>query len=639
MSQITFNPFGPNEDDDEFRLFDPTRSDFMQSPSGAEIPPPDYCSFVSGTTHPTRRELAHLTTAPESGSLILPTAVPLLSLDPEQSLRRMPTYGQDLVIQSQDRAKHIAVFGPTGLGKNVYVIDMLRFSAIADKTQTVVVFSLKSSDYGPMLRACEAAGRELVVINLNDAWRSVGWNPLETKDPDIANDRIRRFADAVKNPDSKDSEFFTQWIKTGLFGAWVGGHRSFPAMYDLFSTTGDELIEKLRAHGNASSIQLADFLIGQSHNAQTVLASIIGALVSLISENVRRTMSKNEVQFDKLFRQPICLLVEMPETSLETQQVLYQMMARTIMDELINIAELYRDIAPPATIFYDDMPSLGCLLSPNRLLTMRSRRIGIVAGIQSLASLELVYKGQMTKALIDNIHTKIILAGGPASDAQFFSEASGEQLVAMPTYEGQSPSFMNRPLLSSASIRTPNYSHPILGMPATFMVGAITFQAYLQRSYEHPRVAPIIQSAWGITGRERLRKRRIGLLSSPQKSKAPRKRSKPTGNIQLPKGITDTRGWTVDRLKSRLSELRTKLDYENTTGSAKKWWDAFESENQTRLPLIVKLAEELAVRKATIKEFFLAYVYSEVENIQGTLLYLDFARIKNQEEKKKQQKE
>jgi hypothetical protein len=50
------------------------------------------------------------------------------------------------------------------------------------------------------------------------------------------------------------------------------------------------------------------------------------------------------------------------------------------------------------------------------------------------------------------------------------------------------------------------------------------------------------------------------------------------------------------------------------------------------------LAEELKNRKATITEFFLAYVYSNTDNIMANLHYLDYVRIKKEEERKKKDK-
>ena len=83
---------------------------------------------------------------------------------------------------------------------------------------------------------------------------------------------------------------------------------------------------------------------------------------------------------------------------------------------------------------------------------------------------------------------------------------------------------------------------------------------------------------------------------------------------------------------------RDHLNWDATTGSARKWWDVFETENNHRLALVMRLCEELAERKATISEFFLAYVYSNTDNIQANLHYLDYYRLKREEEEKRKKK-
>src|SRR5262249_38252902 len=96
----------------------------------------------------------------------------------------------------------------------------------------------------------------------------------------------------------------------------------------------------------------------------------------------------------------------------------------------------------------------------------------------------------------------------------------------------------------------------------------------------------------------------------------------------LPVGISNTKNWTEERIRERLNQMKSTLDWASTTGSARKWWDAFERENSHRLGLVLRLAEELALRKATLTEFFLAYVYSNTDNIQANLHYLDYTRLK-----------
>lgn len=111
--------------------------------------------------------------------------------------------------------------------------------------------------------------------------------------------------------------------------------------------------------------------------------------------------------------------------------------------------------------------------------------------------------------------------------------------------------------------------------------------------------------------------------------------ARPSDNSEAharPPGISNVTGWPASRITERLDRVKEGLDWKNTTGSARKWWTAFEQENQQRLGLVLRLAEELAVRRATITEFFLAYVYSNTDNIQANLHYLDYTRLKKEEE-------
>ncbi|MEZ5386682.1 MAG: AAA family ATPase [Prosthecobacter sp.] len=94
-------------------------------------------------------------------------------------------------------------------------------------------------------------------------------------------------------------------------------------------------------------------------------------------------------------------------------------------------------------------------------------------------------------------------------------------------------------------------------------------------------------------------------------------------------GITDTTGWSDDELRTSYEKLKTeKLGGSTLTGSALKWWASFEAENTDQLPLLHRLAEELRNRKATIADFFAAYVYSNTSDIQANLHYLDYMRLK-----------
>jgi ATP-dependent Clp protease ATP-binding subunit ClpX len=104
--------------------------------------------------------------------------------------------------------------------------------------------------------------------------------------------------------------------------------------------------------------------------------------------------------------------------------------------------------------------------------------------------------------------------------------------------------------------------------------------------------------------------------------------------VASPVGLTDTRDWSDEELWNALEKLKGEhLGWKEATASARKWWETFEKENHHRPALVYRLAEELMARHATIGEFFLAFVYSNTDNIQANLHYLDYQRLKEKAEK------
>lgn len=83
--------------------------------------------------------------------------------------------------------------------------------------------------------------------------------------------------------------------------------------------------------------------------------------------------------------------------------------------------------------------------------------------------------------------------------------------------------------------------------------------------------------------------------------------------------LSDTRWESIEKIKQ-------EVGWNHTGQAARKWWNAFESENIERPALVEKLLTEIHGRQGSIQEFFMAYVYSGADNIQANLDFLDFVR-------------
>jgi ATP-dependent Clp protease ATP-binding subunit ClpX len=147
------------------------------------------------------------------------------------------------------------------------------------------------------------------------------------------------------------------------------------------------------------------------------------------------------------------------------------------------------------------------------------------------------------------------------------------------------------------------------------------------------KASPELLTEGAVDAREDLELRRSSLSGLPPRPKPVLAAAK--RGAQLPPGISDLAGWSDEEIWNSLEKMKAgTLGWKEASESARKWWTAFEQENKHRPGLIHRLAEELKVRSATITEFFLAYVYSNTDNIQANLHYLDYMRLKAEEEKR-----
>lgn len=98
----------------------------------------------------------------------------------------------------------------------------------------------------------------------------------------------------------------------------------------------------------------------------------------------------------------------------------------------------------------------------------------------------------------------------------------------------------------------------------------------------------------------------------------------------LPPGITNTRGWSPERIRARIGEIHdASLKPERAGVRALMWLKAFESENRENPSVILRLCEELARRgDADLQGFFIALVHAETQHIAVALAYYDYIVLK-----------
>jgi hypothetical protein len=283
-----------------------------------------------------------------------------------------------------------------------------------------------------------------------------------------------------------------------------------------------------------------------------------------------------------------------------------------------------------------------------KLNTLRSRNVSIVAAIQSIAQVKANY-GDDADSVLAGFSTKILMPPLDIQDAEWASKETGQMTIRFKTAskgsnkkiieffasrnDGTQEQVQQRAVLTPDEIGRPGDNISTFFMPNTPV-----FQGHLVPYFKVQQILSRIEEF--DTDEKELRLRNEPIKYEEKLPEAGAASSGGGGGGAagaLPAGISNTKGWTDEQILTKLTETKKTLDWDNTTGSARKWWEAFENENKHRNALVLRLAEELANRKATITEFFLAYVYSNTDNIQANLSYLDYTRLKKEEEKKKKE--
>jgi type IV secretory pathway TraG/TraD family ATPase VirD4 len=258
-----------------------------------------------------------------------------------------------------------------------------------------------------------------------------------------------------------------------------------------------------------------------------------------------------------------------------------------------------------------------------KLNTLRSRNVSIVAAIQSIGQIKGNY-GEDWESVISGFSTKIFMPSLDYMDAEWASKESGTMTVryrtaSKGTNRKITDNFSHRNLSSNEQIQqrqvlTPGEVGRPAGNEATFFLPETpVFQGHLTPYYKLPYMVKCFDQADGGEEAIKLRESPIEYEEVPEPVTTKDEAEKTADKVN------------EDEIWEALEDIKvSELDWENTTGDARKWWEAFEEENKHRINLVLKVAQEIQKRDASITDFFLAYVYSNTDNIQATLAYLDY---------------
>jgi type IV secretion system protein VirD4 len=569
-----------------------------------------------------------------------------------------------LIIPSNDRNRHILTIAKTGGGKTSRMILPILYSDCLCPHRSTIILDSKPEMWRKLaaMTAKYNPKKKIMLFNPLDTARSLSWNILSKIEDDtdaklIANTIIM----ATDQPQAKsDSPFFRNNALSILNAIMVGllndpkEKLSMPRIHELVQSGMKNLCDWIEAHPHAlrTARTFVELARSGSQNADTIMSELGMRLSAWDLTAIRATTASNELDLESLIAEPTLFIIELRESEIE----MLRPMANVIIVEILRFLTKRAEQCPgvslprPVGLVIDEFASsLGRLPDIHvKLNTLRSRNVSIVAAIQSIAQVKANY-GDDADSVLAGFSTKILMPPLDIQDAEWASKETGQMTIRFKTAskgsnkkiieffasrnDGTQEQVQQRAVLTPDEIGRPGDNISTFFMPNTPV-----FQGHLVPYFKVQQILSRIEEF--DTDEKELRLRNEPIKYEEKLPEAGAASSGGGGGGAagaLPAGISNTKGWTDEQILTKLTETKKTLDWDNTTGSARKWWEAFESENKHRNALVLRLAEELANRKATITEFFLAYVYSNTDNIQANLSYLDYTRLKKEEEKKKKE--
>jgi tetratricopeptide (TPR) repeat protein len=95
------------------------------------------------------------------------------------------------------------------------------------------------------------------------------------------------------------------------------------------------------------------------------------------------------------------------------------------------------------------------------------------------------------------------------------------------------------------------------------------------------------------------------------------------------KAISRTEGWSDVQIFLRLEDVKQALKWREADTPAREFWASVEKSNAQQIGRVLQIAEELAIRGATIDDYYKAYLFSNTDNVQANLSYVDYVRLKD----------
>lgn len=340
---------------------------------------------------------------------------------------------RNVQIKTKKSHEHVLMLGPTGSGKSAsfFLPNLIHL----DNT-SIVTTDPKGELYRKSKSELEKKGYTVIHLNFNNPNRSSHYNLLANAK---SYDDIRKISESILSNGGQGDEWgklSKTLLEAYLYHEYDSGSKNISNVVDLMATASSDVEEMEKFFQNSSQTAYMSFLqFKKTAKGDGFVSSVFATIQSKMKvyefESVRKIGAQNDFS-PSLFRQrKTALFVSYPEDESSVYSAFlaafyYQLFNQIKTDKSVD--EAYGETTGlPVYFLLDEFANIGTIPEVDVLLsTVRSKKMSLVLGVQSIGQLKKNYKDTFN-IIVENCKTKIALGGMTGETAEFFSKLVGEE--------------------------------------------------------------------------------------------------------------------------------------------------------------------------------------------------------------------